>query len=52
MPSVLNAVAFANIKKAAEYYDVDIKEERWQELGKHPHTRNPVQSFLRPGRKL
>ena len=37
-------LAFANIKKAAEYYDVDIKEERWQELGKHPHTRNPIQS--------
>jgi hypothetical protein len=28
------AQAFANIKKAAEHYHVDMSESRWQELGK------------------
>ena len=26
--------AFANIKKAAEHYGVDVSAERWQDLGK------------------
>ena len=26
--------AFANIKKAAEHYDVEVTENRWQDLGK------------------
>jgi hypothetical protein len=26
--------AFANIKKAAKHYDVEVAESRWQELGK------------------
>lgn len=34
-------LAFANIKKAAEYYKVDVHESNWQELGKKPHTNNP-----------
>lgn len=34
-------VAFANIKKAAKHYDVEIAEEKWQELDKKPHTKNP-----------
>jgi hypothetical protein len=33
-------LAFANIKKAAAHYDVDVDENRWQDLGKRPHTRN------------
>jgi len=33
--------AFANIKKAAAHYDVDIEERNWHDLGKKPHTRNP-----------
>ncbi len=33
-------LAFANIKKAAAHYEVDMAEDRWQELGKKPHTRN------------
>jgi hypothetical protein len=33
--------AFANIKKAAEHYGVEIRESSWRELGKEPHTRNP-----------
>ncbi|HVR47195.1 MAG TPA: DUF6582 domain-containing protein [Candidatus Binatia bacterium] len=30
------ALAFANIKKAAQYYGVDVSEASWQELGAHP----------------
>jgi hypothetical protein len=30
------AVAFANIEKAASYYDVDLSETSWHELGVHP----------------
>jgi Family of unknown function (DUF6582) len=30
------AVAFANIEKAAQYYDVDLSETNWKELGIHP----------------
>lgn len=32
--------AFANIKAAAKHYGVDVKEQHWRELGKHPHTSN------------
>jgi len=32
--------AFANIKKAAKHYDVDVEEKTWRELGKKPHTKN------------
>jgi hypothetical protein len=34
-------VAFANIKKAAKHYDVEIAEESWKDLDKKPHTKNP-----------
>jgi hypothetical protein len=30
--------AFANIKKAAGHFGVDIKESTWRELGQHPQT--------------
>jgi hypothetical protein len=30
------ALAFENLKKAAKYYDVDLSENSWQELGAHP----------------
>jgi len=36
-------LAFANIKKAAEHYNVDVEEQNWRDLGKRPHTRNPSQ---------
>jgi len=36
-------LAFANIKKAAEHYHVDIAERSWHDLGKRPHTKNPAQ---------
>ncbi len=32
--------AFANIKKAARHYDMDVEERSWRDLGKRPHTRN------------
>lgn len=35
-------LAFANIKKAAEYYGVDVEEKSWHDLGKRPHTNNPA----------
>ncbi len=35
-------LAFANLQKAAKHYGVEVAEERWQELGRHPHTRNPA----------
>ncbi|HZB95177.1 MAG TPA: DUF6582 domain-containing protein, partial [Herpetosiphonaceae bacterium] len=34
-------LAFANIKKAAEYYGIDVEEQSWRDLGKRPHTKNP-----------
>ena len=33
-------LAFANIKKAAEHYKVEIAEDNWRQLGKKPHTKN------------
>jgi hypothetical protein len=33
-------LAFANIKKAASHYGVDVEETSWRDLGKRPHTRN------------
>jgi hypothetical protein len=32
------ALAFANIKKAATHYGVEMTETRWQELGSRPST--------------
>ena len=31
-------LAFANIKKAARHYGVDMSEDDWKELGRHPST--------------
>src|SRR5689334_14394612 len=36
--------AFANIRKAARHYHVELREKSWHDLGKRPHTRNPRQS--------
>lgn len=35
-------VAFANIRKAAEHYGVDVAESDWRDLGRKPHTPNPA----------
>src|ERR1043166_2149169 len=37
-------LAFANIRKAAEHYHVDLEETDWRQLGRKPHTPNPAQS--------
>ncbi len=37
-------LAFANIKKAAKYYDINVEESNWRQLGKQPHTKNPAHS--------
>jgi len=31
-------LAFANIRKAAEHYGVEMTEKNWKELGSHPST--------------
>ncbi|RKR86296.1 hypothetical protein BDK92_0520 [Micromonospora pisi] len=36
--------AFANIKAAAKHYGVEVAETEWRQLGKLPHTPNPVHS--------
>ena len=36
VPDADRAVAFANIEKAAGYYDVDLSETNWHQLGVHP----------------
>ena len=33
-------LAFANIRKAAEHYGVEVAETDWRQLGKKPHTPN------------
>jgi hypothetical protein len=33
------ALAFANIEKAAEYYNVSLSETSWHDLGVHPQHR-------------
>jgi hypothetical protein len=34
--------AFANIRKAAEHYGVEVAEGDWHQLGRRPHTANPA----------
>ena len=34
--------AFANIKKAARHYGVEVQEKSWRDLGRRPHTKNPA----------
>jgi hypothetical protein len=36
-------LAFANIKKAAGHFGVEIKETDWRQLGSRPCTRNAAQ---------
>ena len=35
-------LAFANIKKAAERYGINVEEKSWHDLGKKSHTHNPA----------
>jgi len=34
------ALAFANIRKAAKHFEIDMQEDDWHQLGKHPHSKN------------
>ena len=34
--------AFANIRAAAEHFDVEVAETDWKQLGRKPHTPNPA----------
>ena len=38
-------LAFANIKKAADHYDVEVSESSWKDLGK------PASTVARPGQR-
>jgi hypothetical protein len=44
-------LAFANIKKAAEYYGVDMTETDWTQLGRIPHTGRTAEGRRRSARK-
>jgi hypothetical protein len=33
-------LAFANIRKAAEHYGVEVAEDSWRDLGRRPHPKN------------
>jgi hypothetical protein len=46
-------LAFANIKKAAEHYGVELSEQSWQDVGVHPQSRAKKTSAAkkRPAKK-
>lgn len=44
-------LAFANIKKAAKHYGVDISESDWTELGKHPSTGRTAEDRSKSAKK-
>jgi len=35
-------LAWANILAAARHFGVEVREKRWQDLGRTPHTTNPA----------
>jgi hypothetical protein len=44
-------VAFANIKKAAKHYGVELTEKAWHELGRQPSTRRNTADRKKSARK-
>jgi len=36
-------LAFANIRKAAKHFGIEMKETSWHQLGPRPRPRNPAQ---------
>jgi hypothetical protein len=44
-------LAFANIKKAARHYGVDMTEKGWKELGRRPSTSRPASARKESARK-
>jgi hypothetical protein len=45
------ALAFANIKKAAKHYGVDVSESNWTELGRRPSTGRTASDRKKSARK-
>jgi hypothetical protein len=45
------ALAFANIKQAADYYGVDMSESDWHGLGSRPHTGQTAEDRRESARK-
>jgi hypothetical protein len=43
--------AFANIRKAARHFGVEVTEKSWHDLGKEPHTKSSSQSPRRTHKK-
>src|SRR5215469_10688449 len=43
--------AFANIRKAAAHYDVDMSKTQWKELGRSPSTGRTAEDRKRSARK-
>jgi hypothetical protein len=44
-------LAFANIKKAARYYGIDMAETDWRQLGRTPHTGRTAADRRKSARK-
>lgn len=44
-------LAFANIKKAAKHYGVDLAERTWKELGREPSTRRSTTDRKKSAKK-
>jgi len=44
-------LAFANLKKAARHYDVEMTEDDWRDLGKRPSTGRTAADRSRSARK-
>jgi hypothetical protein len=42
VPEADRDLAFANIEKAAKYYEVDLSETNWHQLGVHPQRNRKV----------
>jgi len=52
VPEADRALAFANIEKAAQYYNVDLAETNWHQLGIHPqHNRKEAAARAAATRK-
>jgi hypothetical protein len=45
------ALAFANIKQAADYYGVDMSESNWEDLGSLPRTGRTAEDRREAARK-
>jgi hypothetical protein len=51
VPDDERELAFANIKKAAKHYDVDLSETEWHELGSRPSTGRTAADRKKSARK-